>query len=460
MNSLEKDLNRININSEGGLNNINNKIITNNSLNQNRENNQNKEEINPVEKFLHPRSYFNLTTIVLKNVQLNAPYPRELKFEDLVNIYPVNFLEDYYVKDMEGVFCKSEEIVKKQGGVITDMAKQVAKGIFGFSGIVSISLPIRIFEPRSMLERYSDWWCFAPILLRKAAVVKDKLEAFKQVICFVLSAICLSSGQMKPFNPLLGETFEAGFEDGTILYMEHTSHTPCVSHYLMTDPDDLYKFSGYFDISLEGTMKILFNNSVTMVQKGKNSVYLKGTNQTISFQYPKMLLGGMIYGTRYVLIDGFMKFEDRENNMKAYIYFNKNHPNLKLRRVHDFYGQIYHHPYPKKKEQFFEEKMPKNPFPSDKKLIYSEITGSWLENIIFDNEIYWSVRDASPPQIYPVKQCAPSDSRYREDLIWLKRSLQFPDNTKSYEEYAQTWKVALEIQQRHDRSLRDKKKKK
>ena len=33
-------------------------------------------------------------------------------------------------------------------------------------------------------------------------------------------------------------------------------------------------------------------------------------------------------------------------------------------------------------------------------------------------------------------------------------------NTKTYEDYAQTWKVALEIQQRHDRAVRNEKKKK
>ena len=410
------------------------------------------------EKYLNSKSYFNLTTIVLKSVQLNAPYPKELLFEDLINNYSKTFLEGFYVKDNEGVFCKNEEIMKRQSGIISDMAKQIAKGIFN-KGVVSISLPIRLFEPRSMLERYSDWWCFAPILLRKAGAAKDKLEAFKQVICFVISSMFLSTGQMKPFNPLLGETFEGTFEDGTKIYLEHTSHIPCVSHYLIQDPDDLYKFSGYCDISVEGTMKILFNNSVIMVPKGKNTVYLKNTKQTISFQYPKINLGGMVFGSRFVLLDGFMKFEDRENNMKAVIYFNKNHPNLKLRRIHDFYGQIFHHQFPKKKEEFYEEKMPKNPFPSDKKQMYSEISGSWLENIIFDNEIYWSIRDINPLQVYPKKDCSPSDARFREDLIWLKRSMMSPEYNKIYEDYAQKWKVALEIQQRHDRSLREKKKK-
>jgi hypothetical protein len=413
-------------------------------------------------KYLSSKSYFNINTIVLKSVQLNSPFPKELELDEIINYYASGFLEGFAIKDNEGVFCKNEEIVKKQSGIITDLAKQLAKGIFS-KGVVSMSLPIRLFEPRSMLERYSDWWCYAPILLRKAGASKDKLQAFKYVIAFVISSMYLSTSQMKPFNPLLGETYEGCFDDGTKIYLEHTSHIPCISNYLIKDPEDLYQFSGFTEISVEGTMKILFNNSVTMVPKGKNTVYLKTTNQTISFQYPKILLGGMVLGSRYVLLDGFMKFEDRENKMKAVIYFNRGHPNLKLRRIHDFYGQIYYHDFSenkKKEKEFYEEKTPKNPFPSDKKNTLSEINGSWLENIIFDNEIYWSMRDVSPPQIIPQKVTIPSDARYREDLIWLKKSILNPEYNKIYEDYAQKWKLALEVQQRHDRSLREKKKKK
>lgn len=416
-----------------------------------------------IDKNLNPRSYFNLSTIVLKNVQLKSPFPLELNYNDLLFKIVCDFSNDFFISEKDGVCCKDEEVVKRQSGIFTEMAKQLTKGLLG-SGTISISLPIRIFEPRSMLERYTDWWCNAPIYLKKAGRTKDKLEAFKNVITFALSSIFSSTGQMKPFNPLLGETFEGEFEDKTKIYMEHTSHTPCISNFLIVDSDDLYKMHGYCDINVEGMMKILFNNYLVMVQKGKLNVYLKTTGQTISFHYPKVILGGMIYGKRYVIIDGHMKIEDRENNMKAVIYFNKSHKNLKNRRFHDIYGQIFHCQYSTKDKQsnFYEDKISKSSnFPTDNKLIYSQITGSWLENIIFDNEIYWSMYGGeSVPKIKPVKNCIPSDSRYREDLIWLKRSIMSLEYSGLYEEYAQKWKVALEIQQRHDRSSRENGKKK
>ena len=45
--------------------------------------------------------------------------------------------------------------------------------------IVGVSLPVRIFEPRSTLERITDWWCTAPIYLTRASQSTDHLERFR-----------------------------------------------------------------------------------------------------------------------------------------------------------------------------------------------------------------------------------------------------------------------------------------
>jgi hypothetical protein len=45
----------------------------------------------------------------------------------------------------------------------------------------------------------------------------------------------------------------------------------------------------------------------------------------------------------------------------------------------------------------------------------------------------------------PVPNALPSDPRFREDMIWLKRE---------NENYAQIWKSRLEIQQRTDKKAR------
>ena len=48
--------------------------------------------------------------------------------------------------------------------------------------IVGVSLPVRIFEPRSTLERMLDAWCTAPLYLTKAARCNDPIERMKYTI--------------------------------------------------------------------------------------------------------------------------------------------------------------------------------------------------------------------------------------------------------------------------------------
>jgi hypothetical protein len=461
--SYEEDKNKSN--NETLNTNSNNSTNTNKlSLTEIQNNSSFSNPKNHTLTYLNTKSFFNLITIAIKSLQLNAPFPSELLNDELLLDFSSKsdgFLAGFEVRDNDGIYCVNEEIVKKQSGVFSDMAKQLAKGIFQ-SGPITLSLPVRIFEPRSMLERYTDWWVYAPILLKKAGEIGNKLEAFKNVICFSLSALYFSSGQMKPFNPMLGETFEAKFSDGSRIYMEHSSHVPCVSNYLINDVDNSYKFYGFYDITIEGTMKMVLTNNISCVAKGKNNVYLKETEQTISYQNPKLTLGGMIYGKRYVIWDGHMKYEDRQNKIKAVVFFNKSHSSLKNKRFHDVYGKIFYHDFSKEKKntEFYENKVPKNPFPSDEKMIFSEITGSWLEGIYFDNKLYWNIKNKTPATVQPIENPIPSDSRYREDLVWLKRSMMYTDYSKDYEDYSQKWKLALEVQQRHDRTNRNEKKSK
>jgi hypothetical protein len=55
--------------------------------------------------------------------------------------------------------------------------------------ITHISLPIKIFEPRSSIQRIVDIWSFAPHYLNQAAQSDNHLERLKLVIAFALSGI-------------------------------------------------------------------------------------------------------------------------------------------------------------------------------------------------------------------------------------------------------------------------------
>jgi hypothetical protein len=102
------------------------------------------------------------------------------------------------------------------------------------------------------------------------------------------------ASQRKPFNPILGETFEALWPDGTRIYIEHISHHPPISTFLVEHPDGLFVFEG----SYEYTAKITdLGNSVTGRQVGKNRVWFQD-GSVIEFEYPVMKINGLLFGKR------------------------------------------------------------------------------------------------------------------------------------------------------------------
>ena len=401
------------------------------------------------------KNCFCSEAIFNKSKTYQAPFPIRLTKEQLTFKYNPDYLKDFLVKDYYGVYCLNQEIVDKQSGVIKDLIVQLTKSILSRTHI-TISLPIRIFEPRSMIERYTDWFSFAPDLLEKAAKCEDNLETFKYVILFSLSALFRSTEQLKPLNPLLGETYQCEWEDGSKFYIEHISHNPPISSIYITSGKNLFVVSGYIHMELGGILKAMFKNAMLMMPKGKMTVYFPEKKQTVSFQFPKINLGGAIWGQRYIYFYDHMKLEDTDNNLKAVIAFANWTKELKKKRIHDIYGKIFKHNYTEEelKKPFYTDDLSYDPFPTNNEDVITEITGSWLEEIKFDDNVVFSIKESAPPAIYPSDNPLPSDSRFREDKIWLQHSFDNKEFGKVFEGYAQSWKLGLEAQQRFDRGLR------
>jgi hypothetical protein len=427
----------------------------NDSKTQEKEKENEKE--NPEDKFkqktIDKKSFCNIPTLIKTNT-LKAPFPIRLTQDQLLVKYDQNYLKDFLIKDYYGIYCLNQEVVDKQSGIIKEVISQLTK-CFWSGTAMSLSLPIRIFEPRSYLERYTDWFSFAPDLLGKAGSCKDKQEAFKYVILFSLSALFRSSEQLKPLNPMLGETYECEWKDGTKFYLEHTCHTPPISHFYIKSSKNLFIVSGYIDLEMGGVMKAMIKNSMQMIPKGKITVFLPELKQTISFQFPKITMGGAIWGERYVYFSDHMKFEDVENNLKAVIVFANGRKELKGKRIHDIYGKMFKYKYTSNdlKKPFYNDYLPSYPFPSKEEDVINEITGSWLEEVRIGDKVL-SIKGSAAPQIYPSEKVLDSDARYREDKQWLKLSWDNKEFAKVFEGYAQCWKLALEAQQRFDRGLR------
>ena len=94
-----------------------------------------------------------------------------------------------------------------------------------------ISMPVTLNEPLSTLQRLCEELEYSD-LLDKAAAAPSALDRMKWVAAFAISAYASSNARAshKPFNPLLGETFECVREDKGFRYTsEQVSHHPPVS---------------------------------------------------------------------------------------------------------------------------------------------------------------------------------------------------------------------------------------
>jgi hypothetical protein len=243
--------------------------------------------------------------------------------EDLVAYFALimpsekdKILRGFDFPEQGGMICTDQEMLDKQKGVLSHVVKQLAVNMMKGLSISHISLPIKIFEPRSSIQRICDMWTFAPTFLKQAAQTNDHLERLKLTVAFTISCIYMCANQQKPFNPLLGETLQGKFYDGTKIYCEHTSHHPPITNFLVEDVDNMYTLNGYYEVC----GKMGANNLVSGLRGPNNLIFKDG--QHIRFGFPSYKLGGTVMGDRTIEPIGSCFFEDLTNKRKAVLNLN------------------------------------------------------------------------------------------------------------------------------------------
>lgn len=90
-----------------------------------------------------------------------------------------------------GLICTDKAALAQQNGLLTDIIKQTMATVMAGKPIASVSLPVRIFEPRSSIQRIADLWSGAPLYLSKAASSTDPVERLMNVIAYSISSLNL-----------------------------------------------------------------------------------------------------------------------------------------------------------------------------------------------------------------------------------------------------------------------------
>ncbi|KAF6778716.1 hypothetical protein AHF37_01852 [Paragonimus kellicotti] len=138
--------------------------------------------------------------------------------------------------------------------------------------LTKIPMPVNFSEPLSMLQRLAEDFEYSS-LLDRAAACQDSLEQMVHVAAFTVSSYATTAVRVsKPFNPLLGETYECDRTDdlGWRYLAEQVSHHPpkCAIHcesnawYCWFEFSMNTKFRGkYLQINPVGTVHLVFRKS-------------------------------------------------------------------------------------------------------------------------------------------------------------------------------------------------------
>ncbi|ETV74361.1 hypothetical protein, variant [Aphanomyces astaci] len=321
-----------------------------------------------------------------------------------------------------GVIFDDKDVLKKQQGVVKDIMLQLGAQLLSGKLAVRLSLPIRLFEPRSLLERIPDAWAYAPTLLAKAAHATEALDRLQHVMAFVVAGLHFCVGQSKPFNPILGETYQSTFPDGTSVYLEHVQHHPPVSAYYVEGPLKLFTLSGQCEFEAH-----LAANTLVNAQTGTVKVQFANGSE-VQYAMPKFKMHGVVLGERMFEFTGECHFHDVSSDLRGTLDMDGNSSFLGRSHHDDITGTIV---APATK--------------GAKPHVVAKLTGSWLNHLHANGVVLWDMA-TSPVYLHvPVATPLPSDVRFRADLISLKQGDM---------DEAQRQKIVMEEDQRRDHRLR------
>jgi hypothetical protein len=182
----------------------------------------------------------------------------------------------------------------------------------------TISTPVSANEPTSLLQRAAEQLEYSE-LLDNAASATDGVERLIYVTAFAIASLsgvrAKERSMRKPFNPMLGETFELIREDkGFRLVSEKVSHRP-VQLALYAESSEWA-----FTHSPLPSQKF-WGKSSELLTDGKARVHLHPSGETLSWSSATSFLRNVLAGEKYVEPVGVMAVVNETTGQKAVVTF-------------------------------------------------------------------------------------------------------------------------------------------
>jgi hypothetical protein len=247
---------------------------------------------------------------------------------DIINfkIQYQNLVKESYENklDLPGLLYVDEDVLIKQEQIIGFIIKKIGSNLLSGKSIMNVSLPVNIFDPRTLLQVYAYELSFAPIYLSRAFYSYIQIEKIKWVTVFLISQLHLSPLQTKPFNPIIGETFQCKIGNMNV-YLEQTINKPPTCN--------LYAFSDDGNFKVYGNIITYASTSMNSVKAEKQGKYIVEFSDGGSFElyFPTISIKGTTIGSRIFNFVDCASVIDRKYDLAVYLKFNPDERNSIIR---------------------------------------------------------------------------------------------------------------------------------
>eukprot|EP00923_Selenidium_pygospionis_P007084 GHVN01012200.1.p1 GENE.GHVN01012200.1~~GHVN01012200.1.p1 ORF type:complete len:682 (+),score=171.94 GHVN01012200.1:230-2047(+) len=163
-----------------------------------------------------------------------------------------------------------------------------------------IALPVNFNEPTSFTQRLVEDFQYSS-LLKQAATKTASVERLALVSLFAITPFASAEGRTyKPFNPLLGETFEHR-HNGFRFLCEQVGHHPPTTAYHMSDDDGDFSAYGHVMVKNKFTGK-----TIEVWTPGTIHISLPKSAEKDHYTVcrPRMLVHNVIWGKLWVELVG------------------------------------------------------------------------------------------------------------------------------------------------------------
>lgn len=225
------------------------------------------------------------------------------------NLYPLP--HSPVNRDSDIPICNHEPL-----SILGILRKNVGKDL------TSIPMPVEMNEPVSILQKYAELIEYCDLINNaiSANCVEATGEKILRIASFAVSYLssmrAKERNSRKPFNPLLGETFELVREDfGIRLISEKVSHRPPVFA--------MYVESNHWNLSFSpAPAQKFWGKNAEITTKGNVTLSINTTGEIFTWNQPSSLLKNIIAGEKYSEPSSSITVKSN-NGQKAVVEFAK-----------------------------------------------------------------------------------------------------------------------------------------